>query len=253
MKVLVTDFDGTLCNPHSDDIDVEANVSALRRFKEEGNIVVISTAREPNSITKYINMYNIPCDYVISYMGALIWDCIAQEYIYANYFSANIAKKILKMVEPYLSDCRLEIFSDVKNPGINQHIGYIFWDEENDVYNRMHKAFGRPIERVTDYENYFNEDFFTRVFPGLFFFINNTKNNKCTALDALIKILLEKNIINENTPIYAIGDGVDDYETLRKYDGYRMKISENSLEEAYSKSVESVKAYIDMILRENKN
>ena len=248
MKVLVTDFDGTLCNPHSDDIDLEANVEALKRFKEDGNIIVISTAREPGSLMKYVKQYNIPCDYVISYMGALIWDCVAQKYIYANYFSEKIAKKILKMIEPYVSDCRLEIYSDVENPSLDQHIGYIFWDEENDVYNRMHESFGRPIVDVTDFEKYYKEDFFTRVFPGLFFFINNTKNTKCIALDALIRILIKNNIINKDTPIYTIGDGIDDYETLKKYNGYRMEQSEKTLEEAYSKSVESVKAYIDMIL-----
>ena len=58
MKVLVTDFDGTLCNPHSDDIDLEANVEALKRFKEDGNIIVISTAREPGSLMKYVKQYN---------------------------------------------------------------------------------------------------------------------------------------------------------------------------------------------------
>ena len=122
MKVLVTDFDGTLCNPHSDDIDVEVNVEALKRFKEEESIIVISTDREPKSLMQYVEKYSIPCDYIISYMGALIWDCKTQKYIYVNYFSGKISKRILKMVEPYLSDCRLEIYSDVENPRIDQHL-----------------------------------------------------------------------------------------------------------------------------------
>ena len=254
MKVWVTDFDGTLYVEDSNVVTINENIAALELFKNEkdiygrNNIVVVSTAREPKSIMKYINLFKIPCDYVISYMGALIWDCIAQKYIYANYFSANIAKKILNMVEPYLSDCRLEIYSNIENPGIDQHVGYVFVDEKNDVFSRMHNDFGRPLKHVKDYTKYYDEDFFTRCFPGLFFFINNTKNNKCTALDVLIEILLKKNRIDTDTPIYAIGDGLDDYETLKKYNGYRMEVSEKQLEEVYSKKIESVKKYVDMIL-----
>ena len=252
MKVLVTDFDGTLCNPHSDDIDVESNVEALKRFQREGNIVVISTAREPKSLAKYIDKYDIPCDYVISYMGALIWDCVAEKYIFHNYFSKDIAEKILDMVEPYLSDCRLEIYSDVENPRIDQHIGYILWDEENCVYARMDNDFGRPVVSVMDGAKYYNEDFFTRIFPGQFFFINNTKNSKLTALEALINILLNEKKIDKDVHIYAIGDGIDDYETLKKYNGYRMKISEEELTKNYSKEIESVKEYVDILLKESR-
>ena len=56
MKVLVTDFDGTLCITHSDEIDVAANICALKRFKKD-NIIVLSTARKPESIMKYIKLY----------------------------------------------------------------------------------------------------------------------------------------------------------------------------------------------------
>ena len=112
MKVLVTDFDGTLCITHSDEIDVASNICALKRFKKD-NIIVLSTARKPESIMKYIKLYDIPCDYVISYMGALIWDCTAEKYIYRKYFSSEDATQILSMIKPYLSEVDLEIYSDV--------------------------------------------------------------------------------------------------------------------------------------------
>ena len=35
MKVLITDFDGTLCLTHSNLIDVRANVTALKLFKNQ--------------------------------------------------------------------------------------------------------------------------------------------------------------------------------------------------------------------------
>ena len=88
MKVLVTDFDGTLYVEDSNVVTINENIAALELFKNEkdiygrNNIVVVSTAREPKSIMKYINLFKIPCDYVISYMGALIWDCAAEKYIY---------------------------------------------------------------------------------------------------------------------------------------------------------------------------
>lgn len=249
MKVLVTDFDGTLCNTYSDDIDVESNVEALKRFQREGNIIVISTAREPKSLAKYIVKYDIPCDYVISYMGALIWDCTAEKYIYRKYFSSEDATQILSMIKPYLSDVDLEIYSDVVNPDMNQHIGYIFHNENgnNSIFERMEADIGRPLEKVLGSKEYKDSNYFSRFFSNEWYFINNSKNNKLIALDYLIDNVIFKNEANKN--IYTIGDGMDDYGMLKKYNGCRMTFSEKELADRYSKKVESVKAYIDMISR----
>ena len=79
------------------------------------------------------------------------------------------------------------------------------------------------------------------------YFINNTKNNKLIALDYLIDNVIFKN--EEKKNIYTIGDGMDDFGMLSKYNGCRMALSEKDLADRYSKKIESVKAYIDMINR----
>ena len=249
MKVLVTDFDGTLCITHSDEIDVASNICALKRFKKD-NIIVLSTARKPESIMKYIKLYDIPCDYVISYLGALIWDCRAQEYIFENYFAKDIAEMILTLVNPYLSNCELQIYSNVENPTINQHIGYIFHNKEgahNDVFYRMEENFGQTIESIIDV-NYKEYDFFTRFFSEEYYFINNTKNTKLDALNFLRQYLINKSKIDEDTTIYTVGDSLDDYEMLKHYNGYRMEKSDERLQTRYPKKVSSVKELVDMII-----
>ena len=37
------------------------------------------------------------------------------------------------MIKPYSSEVELEIYSDVPNPTINQHIGYIFHNENGKI------------------------------------------------------------------------------------------------------------------------
>ena len=256
MKVLVTDFDGTLYVEDSNVVTINENIAALELFKNEkdiygrNNIVVVSTAREPKSIMKYINLFKIPCDYVISYMGALIWDCAAEKYIYRNYFSSEDATQILAMIKPYSSEVELEIYSDVPNPTINQHIGYIFHNEKNfnnDVFYRMDADFGRPYEKIIDSKEFKDSIYFSRFLSNELSFINNFKNNKLIALDYLLDNIIFKN--EEKKNIYTIGDGLDDYGMLSKYSGCRMALSEKDLADRYSKKIESVKAYIDLITR----
>lgn len=260
MKVLVTDFDGTLYVEDSNVVTINENIAALELFKNEkdiygrNNIVVVSTAREPKSIMKYINLFKIPCDYVISYMGALIWDCAAEKYIYRNYFSSEDATKILAMIKPYSSEVELEIYSDVPNPTINQHIGYIFHNENtlnSNVFSRMDADFGRPLEKVLGSKELEDSIYFSRFFSNEWYFINNTKNNKLIALDYLIDNVIFKD--KEQKNIYTIGDSMDDYDMISKYNGCRMALSEKDLADRYSKKIESVKAYIDRIIQKTIN
>ncbi len=258
MKILISDFDGTLCITHSDIIDVYANVSALDAFKKEkdefgrNNIVIIATAREPNSIMKYINMYNIPCDYIISYIGALIWDCFNQKYIYSNYFPFETVEKIFSLLEPYSLEFEMEVFSNVPNPTKNQHIGYILHnivDLNSNVFERMNDDIGCSLEDIIDKDNYNNATYFTRFLSDELFFINNAQNTKLKAIDFLLEHLQLKGKIYKNAEVYAIGDGLDDLDMLRKFNGYRITTSEEPLAKRYSKKIDSVKEYIDIIMK----
>lgn len=257
MKILISDFDGTLCVTHSDIIDVNANVSALDAFKKEkdefgkNNIIIIATARNHNSIMKYINMYNIPCDYIISYLGALIWDCFNQKFIYSNYFPVETVEKIFSLLEPYSLEFDMEVFSDVPNPTKAQHIGYILHnivDLNSNVFARMNNDIGCPLEDIID-KDINNATYFTRFLSDELFFINNTQNTKLKAIDFLLEHLQLKGKIDKSAEVYAIGDGLDDLDMLRKFNGYRMTISEELLAKRYSRKVDSVKEYIDIIMK----
>ena len=59
MKLLVSDFDGTLFIDYP---SLEKNIHAIQRFREEGNLFVINSGRNYTSLMKEIKQYQIPYD-----------------------------------------------------------------------------------------------------------------------------------------------------------------------------------------------
>lgn len=71
MKMVVSDYDGTLFNGKQSLID---NIEAIDSFRKNCNLFVIATERSFPSIKKEINFYNIPYDYLICNNGSVIFD-----------------------------------------------------------------------------------------------------------------------------------------------------------------------------------
>ena len=68
MKLLVTDFDGTL---YTDDYN--KNIEALNKFKQKGNKIVIATGRYLSSLKEDLDK-RIDYDYLICTDGSIIYD-----------------------------------------------------------------------------------------------------------------------------------------------------------------------------------
>ena len=73
MKLLVTDYDGTMYYEKQDLKTLRENIEALKQFKKQ-NMVVIATGRPFTSIKKEIDTYDIPYNYIISSNGACLFD-----------------------------------------------------------------------------------------------------------------------------------------------------------------------------------
>ena len=62
MKLLVSDFDGTLFNDH-----YKENIEAVNRFVDAGNLFAIATGRDLNRLLKDLDR-NLKFNYLINYL-----------------------------------------------------------------------------------------------------------------------------------------------------------------------------------------
>ena len=69
MKIIVSDFDGTLFGK-----DLEENLKAIHDFVAKGNLFIIATGRAMNYLAEDLSMIDLDCEYYICNDGAVIFD-----------------------------------------------------------------------------------------------------------------------------------------------------------------------------------
>ncbi len=69
MILFATDYDGTI---RFEEGIKEKDLAALRELKRQGNLIAIVTGRSLASLVVEIDMYNIPCDYLVGNNGGII-------------------------------------------------------------------------------------------------------------------------------------------------------------------------------------
>ena len=99
MKLLVTDYDGTMYYEKEDLKTLRENIEALKQFIKH-NMVVIATGRPYISIKKEIDNFSIPYNYIISSNGACIFNQNNSP-IYTQTIKEEIIKKTLEYLQNY--------------------------------------------------------------------------------------------------------------------------------------------------------
>lgn len=110
MKVLVSDYDGTLCIKHS--VSKE-NIEAIHKFQEAGNMFGIVTGRSMESLMDEVHKYNISYDFIITNNGGVLF----------NKQLVNLSTKYIDKVKA------LEVIADIKQTSC---VSYVV----NDGYHR---------------------------------------------------------------------------------------------------------------------
>ena len=72
MKLLATDYDGTLCYGYGD--VMPEDLDAIRRWKEAGNLFAVVTGRSGLSIHRELDKYDLNPDFIICNNGGLVFD-----------------------------------------------------------------------------------------------------------------------------------------------------------------------------------
>lgn len=201
--LLISDYDGTI-SP----LNLKANINAIRKFIDDGNIFAISTARSRSSILKKIKKYDIPVNYITSNNGSEIMNANGEiiSVFEMNRGELTFIHNQLLANNPHVTDVTF----------VNKN-GNVFRDgiiPNNAIMIRctcpLYYDLRSLIAEIPGYTCY-------RF--GATFEIKPSYIDKSFAANELISYLKNKDIIKEITE-YSIGNTMNDYELLKNHNGY---------------------------------
>lgn len=231
VKLIMTDLDGTLFRDDHETIS-ERNISALKRAKESGIKICISTGRTKSLVGEAETAVPF-ADYIITSNGAVTYSRQTGEVITSQLLSAEKSKKIFEIINArnltheiyFEGKCFLDGYSaKLYNYGnISAHYLKVLKDKANVVENLSEYIGNTGVEkinimRVSADENQEVVNEIQRI-GGIFITssipenleMNNINANKGYAMSALCRILG----IDESE-VMAFGDSGNDCEMLKK-------------------------------------
>ncbi len=231
-KILISDYDGTF---YQNDIDIKKNIDKVNEFRTLGNLFVLATGRSYVDLLEQTNKYKIPYDYLILNHGSLLLSKDL-EIIKVFTLDEDLVDSILEDVNnnKYIYDI---VLIDIFNKGINNTLNIVKIMLK--IYN-----YDKALE-VKNYidENYINiKSYLIRDEDHYLVEVVSIKASKSFMIE---KIVTKEKIEKNN--IYTIGDGINDIDMIRDYNGYRVKKSCSKLYSITSKVVFSVNDLISRV------
>lgn len=110
MKLLATDYDGTLCQNYTVS---EENIKQIKAWREAGNYFGIVTGRSSRSILNEIHRYALPIDFLIANNGGVVYD----EHLETMRCQEIVFEEALKIID-YVK--QQDIISYVINDGFDR-------------------------------------------------------------------------------------------------------------------------------------
>lgn len=236
MKVLVSDYYDTIKingkkQSIKDIINFKININAINKFRENGNKVVIATARRTHSIINELAQNKINYDYIISFNGLVIHDA-NQKLLYANYLAQDIIDIIIRV------DYETNIIKEMIRFDVNDET--IFYRDLIKI--RLYAEQLGDINLLKNYvdDKLLNYDLENKVV---------TIKEKWSKADA-IKYLIYNNYINKQDEIYTIGDSANDFDMIANCfdNGYTISHSNLSYSYPYLNKVKSVAKLVKRII-----
>lgn len=230
-QIVFSDYDGTI---YITEENMLRNILAIEEYRNLSGKFVIVTGRSKTSVSKVIKQYHIPYDYIISNNGAVIFNSNMVK-IYEQAITTDISNKIIDYLKT------------------KENIEIFFYDDEDKV--EYHNQELLKIRIITsDYElaqtiedelnNMFKDEIKAHsAFPGMYY-----DNNDFVIVDIVSKNAGKENAIKElldilnieKEQVVTIGDGRNDIEMIKEYNGYSMKTAEEDVKRSASKIFESI-------------
>lgn len=232
-KILISDYDGTF---YQNDIDIKENIDKVTEFRTLGNIFVMATGRSYVDLKIEIDKYKIPYDYLILNHGALL---LSKELNVISSF--NLDKDQVDSILDYVNNNK-DIYDIVLIDNFKKRV-----TDKSSVVKIMLKISSfdkaREVKSFID-KNYTNiKSYLVRDGDHYLVEIISNKASKSLMIE---KIVETENIKNKD--VYTIGDGINDVDMVRDYNGYRVKNSCDELNTITNKVVDSVNDLIKEII-----
>ena len=220
MKLLVSDYDGTL-NPDKDNLwKLDLNLHTVDEFREE-NHFMIATGRTFKSIKEEIKKYNIGYDYLSCNDGAVLFDKNDNILFYHK-----IEREILLPMTAELHELK-----NVKNIYLyGPYDEELYYDNICELFVRSKTLGNSNIKRIVSKYPVVLDHF------GYFNYIKSF-TSKALSVEFV-------SYQNDYSDIITVGDGRNDLDMLLEYDGYKLISSDPELYFKGLKNTLSVKTLI---------
>lgn len=222
LRFVISDYDDTL---YIDEGTIRGNIERIKAFQTKGNLFAIATSRSFSSINEEIKKYNLPYDYLLTNMGAGIFD-VNNNILYENYMNNKERQKIEEILKNY-SSLEITRFGIIEEQpkGSEKIVGYKIKGNIADL---------KTLEEIL--KNNLNEVEIKLKKAENKMFLNDKNNAKEKGINELIQIQPEL----KRFEIVTVGDDDVDFGMLKKYDGYRMIKSSELLMKNITKIISSV-------------
>lgn len=231
-KILVSDYDGTF---YQNDIDIRENIDKVNEFRTLGNLFVLATGRSYVDLKIMIDKYKIPYDYLILNHGALL---LSKKLEILNVFTLD--KELVGSVLEYANNNKdiydvvlIDVFKkkviDTSN-AVKIMLKLYSYDNALDVKKYID-------ERYTNIKCYYEKEDNHYLVE-----IVSSKASKSLMIE---KILVREEIKKDN--VFTIGDGVNDIDMIRNFNGYRVINSCKELDSITNRVIDNVSDLIEKI------
>lgn len=198
--LIVSDYDGTLKNDKSGE-NMIINTEALNMLLKDKNYFMISTGRLYKSIKIEIQQFNIPFNYISCANGNILFDDT-----FKVIFKTKVSSKIMNELRPFYKQIlEIESFDEYGLSTTNNPTEYLIHLVEEQKVRRqiVEMLLSSPnFDYCTDGQNKYDIHIFKL-------------SNKIKTIE-----IVRKNLNISNKDIYTIGDGSNDINMLKKYNGY---------------------------------
>lgn len=205
MKLLVSDYDGTIFD--ADCIkDTRRNIDAIKRFKDNGNMFAIATARIFPSIKSQTEKFNIPYDYLICCDGGCVFDK-NDNLLLSNPIEQTQLELILKYLRSLPCIKHIKLLNSYGQETTNTK-------DTHQIYVQVY--FKKTLEMLKIKKELYPLEHYGILHVSYFY--KNTEKTDGIKLIAELEQLKKEDI-------YTIGNGNNDITMLKEYNGSRVPFS----------------------------
>mgnify|MGYP005802047141 FL=1 len=230
-KILISDYDWTF---YQNDIDIKKNIDKVNEFRTLDNLFVLATGRSYVDLKQKIDKYEIPYDYLILNHGALL---LSKDLEIIKVFTLD--KELVDSILEYANN--KDIYDVILISAFDKNV-----TDTLNIVKIMLKLYN--YDKALEVKNYIDKSY-----PNIGSYLARDEEHylvevvSCKASKSFMieKILDKEKIVKKN--VYTIGDGINDIDMIRDYNGYRVRNSCKELVSVTDRVIDNVSDLISRI------